>query len=94
MPALSSIDGSVVREMGAPDILNRYPGANSLIEEASSEAVGGNRVNDRDARASQTDLVREREYRGKMLAVDTTIVVLAAVACVAAFVLIFLMFYG
>jgi hypothetical protein len=80
--------------MGAADILNRYPGANSLFEEASSEAVGGNRVHDRDAHASQTDPVKEREYRGKMLAVDTTIVVLAAVACVAAFALFFLMFYG
>jgi len=74
--------------------LNRYPVANSLVEEASSEAVGGNRVHDRDKRSAETDQIKERECGGRKLAVDTTMVVLAMVACAAAFVLIFLMFYG
>ncbi|MCU0859285.1 MAG: hypothetical protein MUE55_01690 [Thermoplasmata archaeon] len=94
MPVLSFIDGSVVREMGAPDILNRYPVANSLVEEASSGAVGGNRVHDRDVRAPQTDEIKESGYGRSELMADTTIVVLAMAAIVAAVVFLVVLFYG
>jgi hypothetical protein len=79
---------------GAPDIINRYPCINSMVEEASSEAVGGTRLVDRERDAAALDAVRERECGRTQLATDTLLVILGVITGVAAFSLIFLMFYG
>ena len=79
--------------MGAPDLMNRYHGMNSMVEEASSEAVGGNRVQDREMDPS-IEAVREGAYRSLDLAVDTSVIVLALIAMGAAVVFLTVLLYG